>query len=79
MLNDRICKKCKQHKITSEHSEYCEHCFLYNFMEDDCEDDELEFKPCSKCDGHPACEDFGCAYNHGLSHLVNKELGSNDW
>jgi hypothetical protein len=24
-------------------------------------DDEQKFTPCSSCDGHPACEDFGCA------------------
>lgn len=24
------------------------------------EDDEDEFEPCSDCDGHDACRDFGC-------------------
>ena len=30
------------------------------------EDDEIEFIPCSRCDGHDACEDFGCAFELGL-------------
>jgi hypothetical protein len=28
--------------------------------------DEIDFTPCARCDGHPACEDFGCALLHGL-------------
>ncbi len=36
------------------------------------EDDEKEFNPCSKCDGHPACEDFGCAIELGLARMVKK-------
>ena len=44
-------------------------------------DDEPEFIPCSKCDGHPACEDFGCAYELGLGLMVKKDfsLGSDYW
>jgi hypothetical protein len=38
--------------------------------------DEDEFIPCSGCDGHPACEDFGCAIENGLGHLVSKEPGA---
>jgi hypothetical protein len=34
--------------------------------------DEDEFSPCSKCDGHAACEDFGCAFELGLGKLINK-------
>jgi hypothetical protein len=47
----------------------------------DDQDDELEFVPCSKCDGHPACEDFGCAYELGLSKMVKKNIepGLDDW
>jgi hypothetical protein len=41
---------------------------------DDNWDDDNEFIPCSKCDGHPACEDFGCAYELGCGHLVEKEI-----
>ena len=44
-------------------------------------DDDIEFIPCSKCDGHPACEDFGCAYELGLGRMVKKHLepGQDDW
>lgn len=27
---------------------------------------EDEFEPCAGCDGHPACEDFGCAIKAGI-------------
>lgn len=40
------------------------------------EDDEPEFIPCSMCDGHPACEDFGCAFEAGCGHLVKKDPGN---
>jgi hypothetical protein len=43
---------------------------------DEDEDDETEFIPCSMCDGHPACEDYGCAYELGVGHLVEKEPGN---
>lgn len=36
------------------------------------EDQEIEFQPCAGCDGHDACEDFGCAFELGLGHMVNK-------
>lgn len=29
-------------------------------------DDEIEFTACDNCDGHPACEDFGCAIALGI-------------
>lgn len=38
--------------------------------------DEDEFIPCSKCDGHDACRDFGCAFECGLGHMVKTE---NPW
>lgn len=43
--------------------------------------DEDEFIPCDKCDGHPACEDFGCAYELGLGRMAKKNIppGSDDW
>lgn len=28
--------------------------------------DGIEFQPCSNCDGHEACEDFGCAIKAGI-------------
>lgn len=34
-------------------------------FEDD-EDIEYEFERCSRCDGHDACEDFGCAIEMGI-------------
>lgn len=43
--------------------------------------DEVEFNMCDKCDGHQACEDFGCAYTLGLGRMVKKDIphGSDDW
>lgn len=35
---------------------------------------EIEFQRCSDCDGHDACEDFGCAFQSGLGHLVNRTM-----
>lgn len=44
-------------------------------------DEESEFISCSRCDGHPACEDFGCAYELGLGRMVKKDIpaGYDDW
>lgn len=36
------------------------------------EEDDTDFIPCDKCDGHPACEDFGCAFKLGKGNMVNK-------
>lgn len=33
---------------------------------EDWEDGEPEFQRCSDCDGHDACEDFGCAIKAGI-------------
>ena len=46
--------------------------------EPDDDADEPEFNPCAKCDGHPACEDFGCAFELGLGKMVKKDQ-SKDW
>lgn len=45
------------------------------------EDDENEFVPCDKCDGHPACDDFGCAIALGLGRMVKRrgEIGSEEY
>lgn len=45
------------------------------------DEEENEFTPCSECDGHPACEDFGCAYELGLGRMVKKDIpaGYDDW
>ena len=44
------------------------------------DENENEFVPCSKCDGHPACEDFGCAFELGLWKMVKRDpyLGNRD-
>jgi hypothetical protein len=49
--------------------------------DDDYMEDECEFVPCAKCDGHPACEDFGCAYELGKGRMVKKNIepGNDDW
>jgi len=41
-------------------------------MDDDFE--EIEFTACSSCDGHDACEDFGCAIKCGLGHLLKRNF-----
>lgn len=43
--------------------------------------DGPEFIPCLLCDGHPACEDFGCAFELGLGRMVKKDIepGNDDW
>jgi len=30
------------------------------------------FQPCSECDGHEACRDFGCAIKLGLGNMVRR-------
>ncbi len=35
--------------------------------------EDPEFVQCGKCDGHAACEDFGCAFVLGLGRMVNTE------
>lgn len=59
----------------------CEGCGCKEFAEDqgwdedDWDDDEdYEFQPCAKCDGHPACEDHGCAYQLGLGRMVKRDF-----
>lgn len=41
--------------------------------QDDIDENETEFQRCSKCDGHDACEDFGCAFKLGVGNLVNDD------
>lgn len=40
--------------------------------------EEEEFIPCEHCDGHPACEDFGCAIALGLGRMVKRDLSASD-
>ncbi len=63
----------------------CEGCGCWELLNqekedwgDDDDDEEDDFIPCSRCDGHPACEDFGCAFEHGLGHIVQQEPGA-EW
>ncbi len=56
----------------SPSEEYNEMCNEQNFAED-FEGEETEFERCSKCDGHDACEDFGCAFKLGVGHMVNDD------
>lgn len=53
---------------------YCLNC--YNEMMCDGSDlnDDDDFQPCSECDGHDACADFGCAIKAGLGHMLQKPL-----
>jgi len=64
-----LCKKSGAQSMDNE-GNCCE------FQDSDC--GESEFDPCDKCDGHPACEDFGCAFDHGLGNLVKRDLTSDD-
>lgn len=54
---------------------------LPNPFADEDYDDEKEFNPCLICDGHPACEDHGCAIELGLGRMVKKNIepGNDDW
>lgn len=73
-----ICRECKEEEDSSDNDlqdkqdPWPDEEDIINDIEED------EFIPCDKCDGHDACEDFGCAFELGLGHLVNKDL-SNDW
>lgn len=68
------CSDCRD-EIKAEFDDEDEYETDDNFYYDDDEDD---FEPCSRCDWHDACRDFGCAYGHGLGHLVHREPGD-DW
>jgi hypothetical protein len=53
---------------------YCIPCFNIMMSDDEEEEDEEDFEPCDECDGHDACEDFGCAIKAGLGHLLNNPI-----
>lgn len=71
---DNKCRECgcKLHGKNAIDVGYCLSC--YNMMMADPDDDEDDFEPCSECDGHDACADFGCAIKAGLGHLLQKPL-----
>jgi hypothetical protein len=58
----------------------CEGCGCQDFAKDqgwdtdDDYDEGPEFIPCERCDGHPACEDFGCAFELGNGKLVKTDI-----
>lgn len=56
-----------------EHEDITEVRIDLSLRQDDFDDDDNEFQRCSKCDGHDACEDFGCAFKAGLGHLVEDD------
>jgi hypothetical protein len=68
-LNRNLCDVCGLH--IEEGKLYCSLECEQISSETDVEDD---FEPCSECDGHDACFDFGCAYKLGLAHLVQKDV-----
>lgn len=71
--DDNRCRECGTKLIGKNAIDvgYCLSC--YNMMMSD-PDDEDDFERCSECDGHDACEDFGCAIKAGLGHLLQKPL-----
>lgn len=71
---DGRCRECGTKLIGKNSIEvgYCLGC--YNMLMADYDDQEDNFQPCSECDGHDACADFGCAIKAGLGRLVNKPL-----
>jgi len=40
--------------------------------DDDDFEDDYTFTRCSRCDGHDACEDFGCALSAGIK--INEDI-----
>ena len=70
---DRLCDYCGR-KIRSEtKGSYCsKECF----HKDTSEETGDEFEPCSDCDGHDACSDYGCAIKLGLGEMVQNRFNS---
>lgn len=70
IYNEIGCDRCEE-VIDERHASYCKcpDCDPYGLDNDE----EDSWKPCSECDGHDACRDFGCAFKHGLGHLVKKD------
>lgn len=71
--DDNRCRECGTQLLGKDARDvgYCLSC--YNRMMADPEDED-DFEPCSECDGHDACADFGCAIKSGLGHLLQKPL-----
>jgi hypothetical protein len=54
---------------------YCRKCYLDIVRKEYNGDEDSGFVRCAECDGHDACEDFGCAIIHGLGHMVKPDNG----
>jgi hypothetical protein len=69
------CNRCEDGVNGIVRCQYCDG--LGNVPDDNdilsMDDDEPEFVRCSKCDGHDACEDFGCAFELGLGRMVKAD------
>jgi len=72
--DDNRCWECGTKLIgkTAIDVGYCIPC--YNMIMADPDDTDENFEPCSHCDGHDACADFGRAIKSGLGHLLQKPL-----
>lgn len=70
---DGRCRECGTKLIGKNAIDvgYCIPCYAMMMADSDDEDD---FEPCSNCDGHDACADFGCAIKAGLGHMLQKPL-----
>jgi len=71
--DDNKCRECGTKLIGKNAIDvgYCISCYNIMMAEGDDEDD---FEPCSNCDGHDACADFGCAIKAGLGHMLQNPL-----
>jgi hypothetical protein len=64
--DDNRCRECGTKLIGKDAIDvgYCVSC--YNMMMSGDYNDDDDFEPCSECDGHDACRDFGCAIKAGI-------------
>lgn len=69
-MDDAYCGK-EPRANNGQYSQGYERCMQLENDDDDSYED-AEFAPCSQCDGHPACEDFGCAFQLGLGRMVGR-------
>ncbi|RYF85793.1 MAG: hypothetical protein EOO03_12760 [Chitinophagaceae bacterium] len=69
------CNNCKSFFETEDIDYLDENNQPVNSEEPQFDEHEVEFNACPNCDGHPACEDFGCAIEHGLGHMVQPDQG----
>lgn len=74
-LDKTKCRECGTKLIGKNAMDvgYCLTCYAMMMCDPD-DDEDDDFDPCSECDGHDACADFGCAIKAGLGHLLQKPL-----